>query len=59
MKFGKHVLLQIVAIVQEGLVDGKDISQQLRDVEVVVDPGDPDRVTLDPEYFKKHRKFDT
>jgi hypothetical protein len=39
MKFGADVLLQIVTIVREGLVEGKDVSQMLREVDVEVDPG--------------------
>lgn len=35
MKFGKDVLLEIVSIVQDGLVNGTDVSQRLRELDVV------------------------
>lgn len=34
MKLGKTALLEIVNIVQEGLVKGVDISQRLRDLDL-------------------------
>ena len=33
MKLGKTVLVEIIDIVRQGLVEGADISQKLRDVE--------------------------
>jgi hypothetical protein len=39
LKLGKTVLVEIVAIVQRGLTQGIDISQQLRDIELD-DPSD-------------------
>lgn len=37
MKFSKNVLLKIVDIVRNGLVNGVDISEQLRELELRVD----------------------
>ena len=36
MKLGKSVLLELIAIVQTGLVEGRDISEMLRELDVVV-----------------------
>jgi hypothetical protein len=36
MKLAKEALLEIVAILQDGLVGSKDISQALRDLDLVV-----------------------
>lgn len=38
MKLGKDVLLEIVAIVQEGLVEATDVSQALRDLDLTAWP---------------------
>ena len=56
MRFGKDVLLEIVAIVQDGLVNGTDVSEKLRqvDVQVATDAPDSDYVSLSDEY--KNRK---
>ncbi len=35
MKLGPDVLVEIVAIVQRGLTEGEDVSQMLRDMELV------------------------
>ena len=35
MKLGKSVLLELVAIVQEGIAKGEDISQMLRELDLV------------------------
>jgi hypothetical protein len=51
MKFGPSVLLEIVAIVQEGLVKGVDISQRLRDIEVSV--GNDGNLHLSDDYIDK------
>lgn len=51
MKFGPSVLLEIMDILRRGLVEQKDVSQMLRDVELVVDQ--EGNVSLDPEYEKK------
>lgn len=53
LKMGKTVLIEIVAIVQKGLLQGIDISQQLRDVEFEVDPEDPNTVRLSDEYVAR------
>lgn len=34
MKLGKSVLLEIVALVQEGIMKGEDISEKLRQIDV-------------------------
>lgn len=34
MRLGKDVLLEIVAIVQDGLINGTDVSQALRDLDL-------------------------
>jgi hypothetical protein len=49
MKFHPHVLLEIVAIVQKGLLNNKDISEFLRKVDVVVID---DCVDLSDEYIR-------
>lgn len=51
LKLGKTVLIEIIAIVQKGLLEGMDISQQLRDVELELS-GDPQNETVElaPEY---------
>jgi hypothetical protein len=54
MKFGPSILLEIVAIVQDGFLNGKDVSQALRNIEVVVDPDDPEKLNLSDAYMK-HR----
>ena len=35
MKLGPDVLIEIVAIVQRGLIEGEDVSQMLRDMDLV------------------------
>lgn len=52
MKFGKDVLLEIVAIVQDGLVNGTDVSQKLREIDVKVE-SDGTVVTLSDEYMSR------
>lgn len=52
MRFGPTVLLEIVSIVQNGLLKGQDVSQALREVEVIVDPKDPDLLRLSDEYME-------
>jgi phage gp36-like protein len=49
MKFGEDTLLEIVEIVRRGLVDMKDISQSLRDVDLEIRN---DRVCLTSKYVK-------
>lgn len=39
MKLGKDVLLEIVDIVRDGLLNGKDISERLRELDLVEKQG--------------------
>jgi len=62
MKLGEDVLLEIVDIVRQGLLEGKDISNLLRDIELEIptqmDDMSPRRVCLSREhYVKKGRVF--
>jgi len=52
MRFGKDVLLEIVAIVQDGLVNGTDVSEKLRqiDVQVMIDDQTTEYLSLSDEY---------
>lgn len=50
LKLGKTVLVEIIAAVQRGMLEGIDISQQLRDLEMEVDPEDPTTVRLTEAY---------
>lgn len=52
MKLAPDVLLEIVAILQDGLSHGKDISQSLRDIDIV-DNGDG-TAKLSEEYLRTH-----
>ena len=57
MKFGKSVLLEIAALVLEGLVKGEDVSEKLRQIDVdVVGPedGDENSIELSEEYVASH-----
>lgn len=63
MKLGKSALLEIVAIVQDGLVNGKDISQSLRELDLVEKVGslmipseteDLGKLVLSSEYVASH-----
>ena len=62
MKLGKTVLVEIVAIVQEGFSKGIDISQKLRDIDVNVLHGDVeddgDTIELTTEYIKNREQDD-
>ncbi len=55
MKLGKSVLLEIVAIVQEGLVNGSDVSQALRSIDLEV-VEESDTVELSEAYLEVMRK---
>lgn len=48
MKFDSDVYLEIVAIVQEGLVTMTDCSQKLRDIDLVERDG---KLGLSPDYI--------
>jgi hypothetical protein len=58
MKLSKEALVEIMAIVQMGLIEGKDISQGLRDLDLeVVDVGTSGVLTalgLSQEYLAAH-----
>ena len=64
MKFGKSVLLEIVDVVREGLLTGKDISQALREIDVVEKVGgllndeDVGKLVLSDEYVATHPRAD-
>jgi hypothetical protein len=53
LKMGKTVLIEIVAIVQKGLLQATDISQQLREVEFELDEQEPGTVRLSDYYVAK------
>jgi hypothetical protein len=62
MKFAENVLLEIVNIVQRGLAEGVDISEELRAVDVTLETDDragtTDRVCLSEKYLaSKGRVF--
>jgi hypothetical protein len=66
MKLSKNALLEIVAIVQDGLMNGKDISQALRDLDFVEQKGailsqtdDIGKLTLSPDYLSVHPRAGT
>ena len=68
MKLSKEALLEIVAIVQDGLMNGKDISQALRDLDFdlvhglpTVDKSNIDNgtLTLSSEYLAVHPRAGT
>ncbi len=46
MTFSSRVLLEIVDIVRKGILEGKDISQSLREMEVEVDPENKEKIEL-------------
>ena len=46
MKLAPEALLEIVNILRTGLAEGKDVSQALRELDLVVDPTDPSQSTL-------------
>jgi hypothetical protein len=60
MKLGKSALLEIVAIVSDGLVNGKDISEGLRQLDLGPRNGwdnvsiAPDTLELTVEYVTDH-----
>lgn len=56
MKLSPEVLLEIMAIVQDGLMGMKDASVGLRELDL--SPGE-DAMTLSPEYFASHPRAGT
>lgn len=57
MRLGSDVLLEIVDIVRRGLVEGMDISDLLRelDLDETVDQDTGPQLTLSTDYLKKTR----
>jgi hypothetical protein len=49
MNFSAQVLLEIMNIVQKGLLEQEDISQNLRELELIPDPLDPTKLILAPK----------
>jgi hypothetical protein len=60
MKLGKSVLIELIAIFQDGLVNGKDISQSLRELDLGPQCGwanvnmIPSTLELTVEYVQEH-----
>jgi hypothetical protein len=57
MKFDKEVLLEIIAIVLDGLSTGTDVSEQLRDLDLETTEagkGGERQLTLSADYVAKH-----
>ena len=57
MKLAPEVMLELVSIFQDALLNGKDASQQLREldlVEVVSLDGEPAKLQLSAEYELKY-----
>jgi hypothetical protein len=52
MRFGPDVLLEIMDIVRQGLTEGKDVSQMLRDIDVTLDVS-IQRVVLSEQYKER------
>lgn len=52
MKFGKDVLLEIVDVVRGGIAEGRDVSGDLRSIDVVLEGQE---VQLSPDYLEKRR----
>lgn len=53
MKLGEDVLLEIMSILQRGLLEQRDVSQMLRDLDIV--QGNEGKLNLTKEY-KDSRK---
>ena len=51
MKLGQIVLLEIVSIVQQGILMGQDISQKLRNLDLELDEKHDDTLTLSFSYL--------
>ena len=56
MKLDKVALLEIMNIVQKGLLEGEDISSMLRELDLTQDPQavGEDALTLSSEYLVTH-----
>lgn len=57
MKLGSDTLLCIVDIVRQGFVEGKDISQKLREIDLVeeIKNGQDSTLVLSDEYKKLNK----
>lgn len=55
LRLGKTVLIEIMAIVQRGILDGIDISQKLREIDVEVDPEENGSVCLTEGYVERRK----
>lgn len=53
MKFGPDVLIEIISIVQKGMMGGSDVSQSLREIDVSVDTSSQ-RLILSSDYVRKY-----
>lgn len=51
MKLSKEVLIEIVSIVQDGILEGRDISDGLRDLDLIQKE---DQLNLSEEYVAQH-----
>jgi hypothetical protein len=62
MRLGKKALLEIMAIVLEGLSEGKDISEMLRKLDFVADiPGGVENdgeLNLSARYIEENRRVE-
>jgi hypothetical protein len=54
MKFGNSVLLEIVDLVRKGLIENVDISQLLREIDVVTETKIDTLVELSGDYIRTH-----
>lgn len=51
MKLGEDVLLEIIDIVRQGLIEGKDVSEMLRDIDLECPSADLHGVVADDKIF--------
>ena len=54
MKLSNEALLEVMAIVQDGLLGEKDASVGLRELDLVVNEDYKDQLALSPEYVSTH-----
>ena len=57
MRLNKHVLLEIVVLVQDGIMHGRDISENLRQLDLDIDPFGSDlapELKLSDFYLRDH-----
>jgi len=58
MKLSKEALLEIVAIFQDGILENKDMSDGLRELDLIVREGSADDLTLSQAYLSSHPRAD-